>query len=182
MGSWILRMTFHWGTMLLLGFTFLLMALEQRHFWVVCAAVQLGSTLMGSSFEQSLGSFRILGLDGDVHPSSYAAGWKEGGDLWGQDASGLRPQAGAFSGPPCLRWGDFVTCVHCPSGDLSFMVSTPVKWLFQLYYCTLHVVSIHFNVLTSFLWLSLQVHCVFQVDARPWFSHFSILNSTCVPA
>ncbi|XP_040600930.1 cystatin-14 [Mesocricetus auratus] len=27
-----------------------------------------------------------------------------------------------------------------------------------------------------------QVNCVLQVDARPWFSHFSILNSTCVPA
>ncbi|XP_003509926.2 cystatin-14 [Cricetulus griseus] len=26
-----------------------------------------------------------------------------------------------------------------------------------------------------------KVNCVFQVDARPWFSHFSILNSTCVP-
>lgn len=34
---------------------------------------------MGSSFEQSLGS--LVGLDGEVHPSSYAAGWKEGGDL-----------------------------------------------------------------------------------------------------
>ncbi|CAH6787749.1 cystatin-14 [Phodopus roborovskii] len=26
-----------------------------------------------------------------------------------------------------------------------------------------------------------KVHCVFQVDARPWFSYFSILNSSCVP-
>ncbi|XP_052037472.1 cystatin-14 [Apodemus sylvaticus] len=26
-----------------------------------------------------------------------------------------------------------------------------------------------------------KVHCVFQVDARPWFSHFTILTSTCVP-
>ncbi|XP_031229543.1 cystatin-14 [Mastomys coucha] len=26
-----------------------------------------------------------------------------------------------------------------------------------------------------------KVHCVFQVDARSWFSHFTILTSTCVP-
>lgn len=52
------------------------------------------------------------------------------------------------------------------------MVSTPVKWLFQLYYCMLHIVSIHFNVLSYLLWLSFQVHCVFQVDAGPWFFPF----------
>lgn len=91
------------------------------------------------------------------------------------------PRQVPFQDPLVLGGGDFVTCVHCPSGDLSFMVSTPMKWLFQLYYCTLHIVSIHFNVLTYLLWLSFQVHCVFQVDAGPWFSHFSILNSTCVP-
>lgn len=36
---------------------------------------------MGSSFKQSLGSFGILGSDGEVHPSSYVAGSKVGGEL-----------------------------------------------------------------------------------------------------
>lgn len=184
MGSGTLRITFHCRPLSGFVFIFQLTALKQNHLgWFVllcCWGVPDGTFL-----KHSFHSFRILWIGKFVHHHRL-----QGGEPWGQDSSGWRSWAGAFSAAPSLRYRDFVTCICCPSRGLDFMLLASVKWLFQLYFwkkkfCILHAALFQSlkcsNSCIMLFFFFFQVHCVFQVDARPWFSHFTILTSTCVP-